>query len=225
MICDARPARPDIDLELLKNTRTYLCRLRGATPQPQLTEAWERFYHDCDPLIRRFAIACGVSPGELDDFGQDIWKELITKLRSFDYDPRRGRFQSWLYCQVHRRAIDAARRRQRHPTGPLTPFVESSAISSDLDPAEICDRKLESDAVHCLLSELRHGVSKCTYLALHMLWIEGRTVTETAAALHLTPRQVSFRNHRAKRKVRQFLSDGRPSDGLTGQVRQSRNVG
>jgi RNA polymerase sigma factor (sigma-70 family) len=56
---------------------------------------------------------------DLDDCVQEVWAELVTLLRVLRYDPRRGRFRTWLYTIVHSRATDLLRRRLRHPADGL----------------------------------------------------------------------------------------------------------
>jgi hypothetical protein len=73
-----------------------------------------------------------------------------------------------------------------------------------------------------VLAELRSQVSECSYRVLYLRWIEGRTASETAAALGLIPEQVWFREYRMKNHFRRLFRRHASGDGGgTGQVRST----
>jgi RNA polymerase sigma-70 factor (ECF subfamily) len=202
---------------MLQETQAYLeCRFCHGTPHASWVEAWERFFQACDPLVRRFARACRVPRADLDDCVQEVWAELVRRLRSLRYDPRRGRFRTWLYTIVHSKATDLLRRRLRHPTESLG--ARAGALGSrEGDPAAEGERRGQREAVQRVLAELRRGVSERSYRVLYLRRIEGWTTREVAAALGLTPAQVRSRDHRMKRKCRR-LFDSCLGDGEAGMV-------
>jgi RNA polymerase sigma factor (sigma-70 family) len=168
-------------------------------------EAWDRFHRLYSPLLHRFALACGVSPADLDDCLQEVWADLVGTIWNLHYDPRRGRFQSWLYVLVHSKATDLVRRRSRHPTQHLCDRLEAAFPSPEADPAATYERHGRQRAVQRVLDVLRRHVSLRSYRVLHMRSIDGCTVSQTAAALALTPGQVRSRHHRMKQKFRRLF--------------------
>ncbi len=194
----------DIDLELLQNTQAYLeCRSQRRTPDCHLVEAWDQFYDTCDPLIRRFAGAWRVPEADLNDCVQQVWVELVGKLRH--YDPRRGRFRSWLYTLVHSRVTDLLRDRVHHPTGTLSSEMEERLCGRDSDPAAECERRWERVAVREVFALLHRRVSPANFLLLYLRWMEGWTVRDVAGLLGLTPPQVWIREHRVKHRFRRLF--------------------
>jgi RNA polymerase sigma factor (sigma-70 family) len=194
-------AGEDLDVELLKNTQTYLeCRFRRQAPSGVSIEAWEQFYRICDPLLQRYARVFHVPETDLTDFLQEVWTELIKTLRSFHYDRARGRFSSWLYRVVRSKAIDLLRRRTRRPPLNLSSAYQEAIESREDDPATACERNNQQEQVRHVLTQLCHQVSPSNYRLFHLRWIEGRSMEEIATALHLAPNQVRFRHHRTKRK-------------------------
>ncbi len=191
----------DIDPGLLQKTQLYLaCLSRRQTPGSPLSEAWDRFYRIIDPVIRRFASGCGAAAPDLDDCAQEVWTTLVTHLRDFHLDPRRGRFLSWLYTLVRSKAADQVRGRARHPAANLTHAAGAELRGPDADPAAEYEMHRQQTLVHAVLDELRQQVSERSYRVVYLRWIEGRTIPEIAAALNLTPQQVRFRSHRMKQK-------------------------
>lgn len=200
------PCDREIDRELLERTREYLaCRASRHTPGPCETEAWERFYGLCDLLVGRFALACGLPMGELNDCRQEVWKVLVATLPNFRYDAARGGFRSWLFCLVRRKTIDVIRRQTRHRAEHLDSDWEVAIPARDSDPAYHFEQHCDRAAVHRALDELRNEVSEATFQAIYMWWIDRRPIAEIAAASGLTPRKIWQRVYRAKQKLRCLL--------------------
>jgi RNA polymerase sigma-70 factor (ECF subfamily) len=212
------PDGDEFDAILLQQTQAYLecCSLR-LKPNSKLLAAWERFYQIYDPLIRRFVAAFRVLEDSRDDCVQQVWTELVRKLRGFRYDARRGLFRSWLYRITHSKAVDLHRHRVTHHTETLNHHAAVLLPGRESDPAAECERQGQREMVRQVLAELRCQVSKCSYQVLHQRWIEGRTVAETAAGLGLTSAQVWYREHRLKRRLsrlfKRYMKDARPSAG------------
>ena len=198
----------DLDVGLLQDTQAYLeCRFCHEPPRASWAEAWERFFQVCGPLIHRFALACRVPSADLDDCVQEVWTELVARLRGRRYNPRRGRFRTWLYTIVHSKATDLLRRRLRHPTESLG--GRAAALGSrEGDPAAEGERRSQQEAVRRVLAALRRRVSERSYQVLYLRWIEGWTTREVAVALGLTSAQVRSRDHRMKGKCRSLFGTG-----------------
>jgi RNA polymerase sigma factor (sigma-70 family) len=200
------PGAESSDLQLLQDAQAYLrCRAQRFAPAWRLGEAWAQFYRLYDPLIRGFARASRAPWADLDDCVQLAWVELVRRLPCFRYDPRRGRFRSWLYGVVHSRVIDWYRRRANHGAERLTPRVEEALRSHGLGPVAEYERQCQKEAVHQVLAELRRQASERSYQVLHLRWIEGRAVGQIADILGLTPAQVRFRAHRMKDRFHQLF--------------------
>jgi RNA polymerase sigma factor (sigma-70 family) len=194
----------DITPDLLKSAQAYLEHGRhGHAPSDGLIREWEMFYHSCEMAIRRFAIRCGAP--SVADCSQDVWKTLIMKLPEFQIGPECESFSSWLYTLVRNRAVDQLRERTRHPMESLTNGVDQRTCKSDLDPAAEWDRQSLRSQVHQVLGELQKEIPEEDYRILYMHWIEGRPMSEIAAFLNLSSKQVWARHHRAKNKFRRLF--------------------
>ncbi|MBX6314049.1 MAG: sigma-70 family RNA polymerase sigma factor [Isosphaeraceae bacterium] len=196
-----------VDLELLRRVQVYLvCRSQSpAVPQPWL-RAWEQFYHFCDPVIRRFAVACGASAADLDDCVQEIWVALLAEQRTFRYEPWRGQFVSWLYTLVRSKTADRLRDRARHPLAKLTAAMEAALCGSEEDAVAAYERHQRRVRVHEVLGVLRAQLCERYYYVLYLHWIEGRPLSKVAATLGLTPEQAWLCHHRAKQKFRHLFT-------------------
>jgi RNA polymerase sigma-70 factor (ECF subfamily) len=168
-------------------------------------EAWNRFYGECDPVIRRFAGRFARRGIDVEECVQDTWVDLVRSLRYFRLDQRRGRFTSWLYSIVRNKAADQIRRTLRRPALSLSDAA-CALPEIDSDPARQVVRADELRALDEALRKLRSRISAISYSVLHLRHLEGRSVRETADALGLTSQQVWTMEHRAKDRLRRMLT-------------------
>ena len=84
------------------------------------------------------------------------------------------------------------------------------ACRRELDPAIVYERHQQVQVVCELLTELERHVSCTNYQVIHLRWIAEYSVAEVASMLDLTPQQVSYRQYRAKAKLRRLLKAERP---------------
>src|SRR5262249_53441189 len=104
---------PDLP-ELLAKTKSYLiCREEGEGASQDLEAAWSTFYIHYSRKIRSYAFRCGAAAEEVGDCIQEVWRELLVRLPTFDLDPLRGQFDTWLFRIVQGKAADLRRTRER----------------------------------------------------------------------------------------------------------------
>jgi RNA polymerase sigma factor (sigma-70 family) len=169
--------------------------------------AWRQFYTKCDPLIRRFVRIYVRTASDMDDCTQEVWVRLIKRLKTFDYDPKVGNFTSWLYKVVRSVTAGYFRNEYRNGKTEKRSLMSSLSPSSVDDPAQLMDEMDAQDRVDAVLMTIRRNVSRPNYDLLYMRWVQQRSVEDVAEALDLSHRQVWYREHRARKKLRGVLSD------------------
>lgn len=98
--------------------------LRVRDPSDQL--AWREFEAKYGELVLRYCRRRGLQPADCEDVRQLVWLHLAKGLRSFEYDPNRGRFRSYL-GQVVRSAISRLFARPDHANRALDTSVRAVA--------------------------------------------------------------------------------------------------
>jgi len=122
--------------ELLRTRATLLGRLKDLQDQ----SSWRQFFDTYWGLIYGVARQAGLSDAEAQDVVQEVMSEVAGHMPTFQYDPRRGSFKSWLLTKTRWRIID--QRRKRPPVGnseTVTRTGGTTTISIDrlIDPASI----------------------------------------------------------------------------------------
>lgn len=199
------PSHSDVvDADLLLAVKLHLADLRvQRRPEAASQRAWEQFYFICDPLLRAYVAAAGVSPNERADCVQEAWLRLVRELPEFDFDPKRAPFTAWLRVVARNTAIDRMRRgAQWAATGGSASLQEHTAAAvNDRDTEAIGNREL----AYQVLQKLARNVTSTNYEIARQRWVDGQAVTEIAAKVGLTAHQVSARLHRMKK----VLQDGK----------------
>jgi RNA polymerase sigma factor (sigma-70 family) len=185
-----------ISSELLTKVCQYLtCRERDLSSLCDLERIWSEFYELYSRKIRRYAFACGTPEVDIADCVQEVWRELLVRLPSFRLDPRRGQFDTWVYCVVKGKTADLRRSRKRR-------LLQGNA--DNLDRVTDCRSgpmgALEQEEIVTLAwGRLKRKLSTCNFQVLQLRLVEQRAVAEVAETLGLSQEQVWYRYHRARR--------------------------
>ncbi len=111
--------------------QTLLLRIRDGGDEP----SWAEFVEIYTPVLYNFCRARGLQPADASDVVQDVMRILFRSLRSFEYDPKRGTFRSWLFT-ITRREVNRHLKRlaNRETTGSDSGMVR--ALEDTPDPRE-----------------------------------------------------------------------------------------
>jgi RNA polymerase sigma factor (sigma-70 family) len=182
--------------------RYLLHRNQGVPVSHELEAAWAMFYDRYLDKIRKYAYTCGATEDDIADCVQEVWTELLTRLPAFRLDPKRGKFDTWLFHIVRGKTADLRRAHSR-----LAFQENSDTLQAVIDAHPSPTRNLEEQEI-CTLAwgRLRQSLSPCNLQVLHMRLMEDRPVAEVADKLGLTHEQVWYRYHRARKEVEEIGS-------------------
>lgn len=103
----------------LADTRSSLLR---KIRDPENDAAWERFFDQYAEFVFALARRSGLQAADADEVLQAVLIEVAKSIRSFEYNPDKGKFRSWLATCAHRRITDLLRvkyRRESREVGGL----------------------------------------------------------------------------------------------------------
>jgi RNA polymerase sigma-70 factor (ECF subfamily) len=149
--------------------------------------AWRHFDAIYRPMILRIARRLGLNKDDAQDVAQECMQAILSGLKKFDYDPKKGRFRAWLQTLVKRRVLNFLRKRQ--------PVLAGSSFLGRVEGREPSAEKLIDDLfrreqVRYCLNLVRKEIEPETYAAFLAHVYRGQPVTEVCAALDMTPGQV-----------------------------------
>lgn len=205
-------ASSSADLELYGRIHQYLLRQsQGDRIEPALLRTWEGFYQGLSAKLRLSLRKWGVKECDREDCLQEIWVAMIAALLGGEYDSVRSRLTTWLFKIAQNRAIDFLRRGGRRSPAPLSIGFDVPAHAGH-EPDVACERLQTLSRLDEALKRLMAQVSPLTFRVFCLRAIEHRPSAEVAHTLGITPSQVRFRLHRAKRRIRALLHSGNIED-------------
>jgi len=164
--------------------------LRAANRGDQ--RAYADFLRAVTPLVRGIARARGSGVGA--DVIEDIVQETLLALHQKRHTWRKDMpVRPWLYAIVRYKVVDAFRARGRRVHLPIEDFAEILPAEPQADPTE------RSDAER-MIAELDPRSARI----ITAIGLEGASVAETSAALHMTEVAVRVALHRGLKKLAQL---------------------
>ncbi len=174
---------------------------------------WNDFHCRYDPLVTRFVgfqlsdTAEFVPATDFDDCVQESWITITRALGRFEAVRERGKFRWWVFGIVHDTVVDYWRR--RHMRESHVELTSDSCVLNASTPASRAaahaDRELLRELVLTALDSLRSELSATNYSVVYLRFVAGHSVGEVAGQLSLAPREVTIRQSRALKKLREAL--------------------
>ena len=168
-----------VDPAAMQTRPSLLIRLRDTGDG----DAWQTFVTIYAPLVHRFGRRHGLQDADAADLTQDVLEEVCRAIRSFEYQPARGRFRDWLLVITRRRLFRFGERNARHQEKALDDR-ELEGIEDDRIVAEWNDA-FHARVLKVALERIQPSFQPHTWRAFECVWLENRTAVETAEALSL----------------------------------------
>ena len=106
--------------------------------------AWREFDTRYRDLILRYCRRKGLQPSDAEDVRQMVMLNLARQLRTFEYQPEKGRFRDYL----GRTVANAIHRYFRRPTRERRGLDTSVVVGLEAPPDDVLDREWEIEWMH-----------------------------------------------------------------------------
>lgn len=176
-------------------SESLLQRLQSA----QDVVAWERFVELYTPLLFRWARRAGFPQAEAADLVQDVLLQLVKSLPGSGFDPKKGRFRSWLKTIVLNRARDLWAKRRPDPVDP------QALVPEPVDPPDFWDAEYDRLLLDRAFAVMRREFEETTWRACWEHLTSNRTAREIGAELGLSEAAVYTAKSRVLKRLRQEL--------------------
>jgi RNA polymerase sigma-70 factor (ECF subfamily) len=180
---------------------SLLVRLRDA----QDGGAWQTFVQTYAPLIYARCRRGGLQDADAADVAQDALLEVAGALRTFTYQPERGRFRDWLGLIVRRRlARFFGKQRQRNDTfvAPTEADLEEFATGeTESGWAE----EFQTHLLNVAMDRIRAQFDPTTWQLFEQAWLKDRPATEIATQLQVRVEAVYVAKSRVLKSLREEI--------------------
>lgn len=188
-------------------------------------DGWKRLLGQYQPWVGQLCRRSGVPESDVDDVTQEVFRTVLTSLKSFERLGGRGSFRRWLFTVVRTRVIDYQRRGQNRMPGEggSAAIERLNQICGESVPSTWFAAMRSESHVDLILDQVRGSFSETTWNAFWLLTFDGWQSAEVAAKLGITKTAARLAKLRVLRRVRQELSlESEASEvqqrGVRGQV-------
>jgi RNA polymerase sigma-70 factor (ECF subfamily) len=162
--------------------------------------AWATFVDIYAPLIYGYLRRRGLQDADAADVGQEVLSQVARSIRSFTYQPERGRFRDWLGA-VTRSKLGRFLHHKEEAPKPLG----AAALEAAEDPAADSEWTAAFNArlLQAALERVRPCFEPATWKAFECTWKDGRSAGAAAAELGLPIDAVYVARSRVLKRLRE----------------------
>jgi RNA polymerase sigma-70 factor (ECF subfamily) len=163
---------------------SLLLRLRD----PQDAVAWNDFVQIYAPLIRRFGLRHGLQDADADDVTQEVLRCVAEAIGRWEYDPRAGRFRSWLFTITRHQLVNHVERRkhQVRATGDTAMQQLLENLPAAEDAEAYWDQEYERQLFRWAADQVRMQFSEVHWQAFWRTAVEQQDAAEVAVSLQMS---------------------------------------
>jgi RNA polymerase sigma factor (sigma-70 family) len=187
----------------LRTRASLLIRIRDAGD----AESWRTFVTIYAPLVYRYACRRGLQDADAADLSQDVMEKVTRAIRSFEYQPAKGRFRDWLLTITRRQIAQFHEGRARRPEK-LCGMGELEEFGEEKDPPDAdWNEDFNARVLQVALDRARLRFEPMTWRAFECVWLENRTAAETADTLSLHIESVYYAKSRVLKQLRDEVQE------------------
>jgi RNA polymerase sigma factor (sigma-70 family) len=179
---------------------SLLVRLRDARD----AESWQTFVDTYAPLVYGYCLKRGVQDADAADVLQEVMARVARAMRTFEYQPERGRFRDWLGTVTRHTLIKFLDREQRQTRG-AGGDVGVNCLDDLVAPEADTEWTAEFNAqvLRVALERLRPVFEPPTWRAFERTWLDNRPALETSHELDLPIEKVYAAKARVLKRLRE----------------------
>lgn len=178
------------------NTRpSLLIRLRD----PADAESWLCFMQLYGPLIHQFARRRGLQEADAADIAQEVATQVVRSIRSFEYQPERGRFRDWLGTVVRHRVGRLFKRQAGRAAGGGDWLNDLPAVEQDNE----WSAEFNAHVLAAAMERAKPGFEESTWEAFRLAWMEQTPAAAVAERLGLSVAAVYLAKSRVLKRLRE----------------------
>lgn len=166
--------------------------------------AWSEFAAHYADLIRGFALRRGLQASDADDILQEVFLALTTAMKTFEYDPERGRFRGFLKTI----AVRAIGKRLRRKSPALSQSTADELLGSASDNDELdWDSEWRQHHLRHALQRIRVEFRASDLRAFEMATRDTRDAKSIATELGLSVDSVYQAKSRILKRLKALVAE------------------
>ena len=186
--------------ELPETNESLLFQIRDAED----TAAWDRFVAAYRPAVYRFARRRGLQDAEAEDLAQQVMISVSRAIGSWQKEPKRGTFRSWLLRIARNAVVNAISRSKLDAAQGGSSVVQqlSQWPSAEDDVDTLIADEHQRAVFRWAAEEVRHEFQQSTWLAFWLTTSEDYSVEQAAEELGKSIGSVYASRSRVMRRLK-----------------------
>ncbi len=164
---------------------------------PANNAAWKDFAVRYGTMVRQWCLKRGLQPADADDVTQDILANIHGKMKNFAYDPKKGRFRSWLGAVTHNACADFLKRAEAKR---FRPMLSDVPARDDLDKA--IEDQAKTEVLLAAMEEVRNQSKPRDWAIFFRLNFEGAKAPDLASEFATSIANIHMISSRIRKKVK-----------------------
>jgi RNA polymerase sigma-70 factor (ECF subfamily) len=175
---------------------SLLVRIRDAADDG----AWRTFVQTYAPLLYRWCRRQGLQDADAADVSQEALLQVARGIRTFEYQPQRGRFRDWLGTVLRRRLIRFWEQQGRRAvTG--AELEQAGEHPGEAAAGPEWDAEFNAQLLRVALERVRPELEASTWQVFELTWLDGRPAAEAAERAGLSLPAVYAAKHRVLKRL------------------------
>lgn len=165
--------------------------------------AWRIFVATYAPLLYHWCIRKGLQDADAADVSQESLLQVARSIRTFEYQPQRGRFRDWLFLIVRRR-LSRFREQQGRTVAAGSAEAEQALGQADMPPADSeWTAAFNAQVLRMALEQIRPEFEAATWKVFEQTWLAGQSAAEAAAQAGLSVQAAYVAKHRVLKRLQE----------------------
>lgn len=187
-------------LDPIPTRETLLLRLRD----PEDDASWTEFAEIYTPLLYGYCKKRGIQQADAADIVQDVMRSVALAMRSFEYDPAKGKFKGWLFTAIRHAIGRYFKNLRRRPLTPadsqFTEMLESTPEESETVDWE---RDYQRELLKWALEKVKPEFAERIWNAFEQTALHGREPADVSEEIGMTKNAVAIAKFRVTKRLKE----------------------
>lgn len=183
----------------LNTSASLLIRIRD----PQDGEAWDQFMDIYTSIVRDYCFQRRLQKNDIDDLVQDVMSSVAKAIRTFEYDPARGRFRAWLGTVTANKIKSFLAKQSRRNGIPIGDDSEppASKLNHFSDPDQEWIEIFSERIFKTACSIVQQQVNETAWQCFEMSWSKNMPASDIADQLEIPVHLVYVNKSRVLKRL------------------------
>ncbi len=183
-----------------KTSETLILRLRD----PGDDSSWREFVEIYTPLLYGYCINRGLGAADSADIVQEVMRSVSLAMRSFKYDPAKGKFKGWLFTATRNSISKHFRNQSRRPvTASDTKMLHRIEQTPNADEIDEWETDYQRKLLAWAMEKVKPQFAERIWRAFELTAIEGRDPGAVAETIGMTKNAVAIAKCRVMQRLRE----------------------